>query len=154
MKWVSTISAKNTIEDCIEEATTDIRDQLGEKEAHLTLVFISPHFREKFKQVPLLMREQLVSDTMIGCSGGGIIGGGKEIEHKPAFSITAAHLPGVKIKSFHTDTINPPDGETSPTVWRQWLGVEAEGDPQFIILADPFSFRGGGGSWRTGFRVA
>ena len=142
MKWASTISAKNTIEDCIEEATAYIRYQLGDKEAHLTLVFISPHFREKFKLVPLLMRERLVSDTMIGCSGGGIIGGGKEVEHKPAFSITAAHLPGVKIKSFHTDTINPPDGETSPTVWRQWLGVEAEGDPQFIILADPFSFRG------------
>lgn len=142
MKWVSTISTKESLEDCIEEATADIRNQLGELEAHLTLVFISPHFREKFKRVPPILRERLVTGTMIGCSGGGIIGGGKEIEHKPAFSITAAHLPGVKIKGFHTDTINPPEGETSPTVWRQWLGVEADGEPQFIMLADPFSFRG------------
>lgn len=142
MKWVSTISTKDTIEACIEEASAAIREQLGDLEAHLTLVFVSPHFREKFKLAPLLLRERLVSGTTIGCSGGGIIGGGKEVEHSPAISVTSAHLPGVDIKGFHTDTINPPEGETSPSVWREWLGVEAEGDPQFIMLADPFSFRG------------
>ena len=94
MKWVSTISTQDSIEDCIEEATAKIRAQLGDLEAHLTLVFISPHFREKFKLVPPLLREQLVSGTLIGCSGGGIIGGGKEVEHKPALSVRSSSARG------------------------------------------------------------
>jgi len=35
-----------------------------------------------------------------------------------------------------------PDQDTSPNVWREWLGVSVEKKPNFIFLADPFSFRG------------
>lgn len=142
MKWVSAISVKDNIEGCVEEATASVRKQLDGLEPHLTVIFVSPHFREKYHLVHLMVQERILSGALIGCSGGGIIGGGREVEQSPALSVTSAHLPGVTIETFHADTLNPPGGETAPSVWRQWLGVKAEGSPHFVLLADPFSFRG------------
>ena len=51
-------------------------------------------------------------------------------------------MPGVDLQAIHSDTLNLPDPDTAPSVWREWLGVDAAKNPQFILLADPFSFRG------------
>ena len=45
------------------------------------------------------------------------------------------------LQAIHSDTLNLPDPDTAPSVWREWLGVDAAKEPQFILLADPFSFR-------------
>ena len=103
MKWVSAISAKATVEGCVEEAVASVRKQLDGLEAHLIVVFVSPHFQEKYALIPLLIRERIVSGVLIGCSGGGIIGGGREVEQSPALSVTVAHMPGVTIESFHSE---------------------------------------------------
>ena len=44
MKWASAISTKDLIDSCIEETSKAVMDQLGGKAAHLTVIFISPHF--------------------------------------------------------------------------------------------------------------
>lgn len=142
MKWASSISTSETIEQCVQEAARAVREQMGDKEIHLTILFVSPHFKEQYAAIPRLLGEQLSYGTLLGCSGGGIIGGGQEVEQKPAFSLTCAHLPGVNIQEIQTDTMTLPDPDTGPSVWREWLGVDAESNPQFIMLADPFSFRG------------
>ncbi|GJL79148.1 MAG: hypothetical protein NPINA01_21370 [Nitrospinaceae bacterium] len=142
MKWASAISTQDTIEACIEEATQSIKKQLSGKLADLTIVFVSPHFAGDYQKIPLIIRERMEPGLFFGCSGGGIIGAGKEVEQQPAFSITAAHLPGVKVQPVQTDTLELPDQDTGPGVWRDWLGVSAESHPHFIFLADPFSFRG------------
>ncbi|CCQ90826.1 conserved hypothetical protein [Nitrospina gracilis 3/211] len=142
MKWASSISTGETIEQCIEETAKAVREQMGDNEIHLTVMFVSPHFKDKLPQIPKLLREQLSIGTLLGCTGGGIIGGGQEVEQQHAFSLTCAHLPGVTIQEIQTDTMALPDPDTAPSVWREWLGVPAESNPQFILLADPFSFRG------------
>lgn len=142
MKWASSISVSNNIETCIEETTQSVRNQLGGKAAHLTLIFVSPHFKKQYQQIPDMIRRKMDMGLLIGCSGGGIIGGGREVEQQAAFSITCAHLPGVEIHPIYSDTLSLPDQDTGPGVWRKWLGVSAENNPQFIFLADPFSFRG------------
>ncbi|MGP0628197.1 FIST signal transduction protein [Nitrospina sp. 32_T5] len=142
MKWASSISTGETIEQCIQETAKAVREQMGDNEIHLTVMFVSPHFKDKLPQIPKLLREQLSIGTLLGCTGGGIIGGGQEVEQQHAFSLTCAHLPGVKIQEIQTDTMALPDPDTAPSVWREWLGVPAESNPHFILLADPFSFRG------------
>ena len=77
MKWVSAISAQATVEGCVEEAAASVNQQLDGLEAHLIVVFVSPHFQEKYSLIPLLLRERIISGRLIGCSGGGIIGGGR-----------------------------------------------------------------------------
>ncbi|MCH6580445.1 MAG: FIST C-terminal domain-containing protein [Nitrospinae bacterium] len=142
MKWASHISTQETIEACVEEAVAAVTQQLAGRDADLTLIFVSPHFRTEYRAIPKLLKDRMPVGLLLGCSGGGIIGGGKEVEQRPAFSLTAAHLPGVDLQAIHSDTLNLPDPDTAPSVWREWLGVDAAKDPQFILLADPFSFRG------------
>ena len=141
MKWASFVSTQETIEACVEEAVASVTRQLDGKEAHLTVLFVSPHFRTQYRTIPQLLRDRMPVGMLLGCSGGGIIGGGKEIEQKPAFSLTAAHLPGVELQTIQTDTMDLPDPDTAPSVWHEWLGVDPAKNPNFIVLADPFSFR-------------
>ncbi len=141
MKWASCISTQETIEACVEEAVAGVTRQLGGKDAHLTVIFVSPHFRTHYRAIPQLLRDRMPVGLLLGCSGGGIIGGGKEIEQQPAFSLTAAHLPGVELQTIQTDTMDLPDPDTAPSVWHEWLGVDVAKNPNFIVLADPFSFR-------------
>jgi small ligand-binding sensory domain FIST len=141
MKWASCVSTQETIEACVEEAVENVTQQLAGREADLTIIFVSPHFRTQYRAIPQLLRDSMPVGMLLGCSGGGIIGGGKEVEQQPAFSLTAAHLPGVDLKTIQSDTMNLPDPDTAPSVWHEWLGVDPATNPDFIVLADPFSFR-------------
>ena len=141
MKWASYVSTQETIEACVEEAVESVTQQLAGRNADLTIIFVSPHFRTQYRAIPQLLRDRMPVGMLLGCSGGGIIGGGKEIEQQPAFSLTAAHLPGVELKTIQSDTMNLPDPDTAPSVWHEWLGVDPATNPDFIVLADPFSFR-------------
>ena len=142
MKWASHLSTKDNIEACIDESIESIRNQMEGESAHLTVIFVSPQFKDQYETIPKLIRERMDPGRFLGCSGGGIVGGGREAEQQPAFSITCANLPDVEIKDIYSDTMNLPDQDTAPDVWREWLGVKAEKKPNFIFLADPFSFRG------------
>lgn len=142
MKWASSISTSRTIETCVEETASAIRNAFEDGNIHLTLIFVSPHFKNDYRRIPDLIRGQIDPGVLIGCSGGGIIGGGQEVEERPAFSMVCARLPGVNIQPFYSDAMDLPDQDTSPRVWREWLGVASESEPDFILLADPFSFRG------------
>ena len=142
MKWASHLSTQNNIEACVDESVEAILSQMDGKSVDLTIIFVSPQFKDKYEEIPKLIRDRISSGHFLGCSGGGIIGGGKEAEQQAAFSMTCANLPDVEIQGIHTDTMKLPDQDTAPSVWREWLGVDVEKNPSFIFLADPFSFQG------------
>ncbi|MEC7641446.1 MAG: FIST N-terminal domain-containing protein [Nitrospinota bacterium] len=142
MKWVSALSTQTDIDAAVQEASEEIVRQLGNNQADLTVIFLAPQYRDFYDRVPDLLNRYLNSGMLFGCSGGGIIGNGVEVEQQAAFSITCAKMPGVKIQPIYSETKELPDQDTSPSVWRQWLNVNIEDQPHFIFLADPFSFRG------------
>ncbi len=142
MKWASSISTQENLDGCIEEITQAIGGRMGDREIHLTLIFVSPHFKDFYKQIPGLIRQRMDPGLVLGCSGGGIIGGGLEVEQRPAISAISAHLPGVEVHPIYSDTMRLPDQDTGPAVWREWLGIPEKKNLHFIFLADPFSFRG------------
>jgi len=142
MKWVSALSRQTDIDGAIQEAAESASQQLGEDQADLTVVFVSPQFKEFYDRVPDLISRYFKPGLLFGCSGGGIIGNGEEAEQQAAISITCANLPGVKIQPIQLETTDLPDQDTSPSVWREWLQVNVEDNPHFVFLADPFSFRG------------
>ncbi len=142
MKWVSTLSRQTDIDSAVQEAVESAIQQLGKDYADLTVVFVSPQFKEFYNKVPDLISRYFKPGLLFGCSGGGIIGNGEEVEQQAAISITCAELPGVKIQPIQFETTDLPDQDTSPSVWREWLKVNVEDDPHFVFLADPFSFRG------------
>ena len=142
MKWVSALSRQTDIDNAVQEAAESAVKQLGKDQSDLTVIFVSPQFREFYDKVPELVNRYLKPGLLFGCSGGGIIGNGEEAEHQAAVSITCADLPGVNIKPLQSTTNDLPDQDTSPSVWREWLQVNVEDQPHFVFLADPFSFRG------------
>jgi len=142
MKWVSALSKQPDIDAAVEEASEEIIRQLGNDQANLTVIFVAPQYKDFYDKIPDLVNRYLKPGMLFGCSGGGIIGNGEEAEQQPAFSITCAKLPGVKIQSIYSETKELPDQDTSPSVWREWLNVNIEDQPHFVFLADPFSFRG------------
>jgi small ligand-binding sensory domain FIST len=139
MKWASSVGASARLSDCIAQAAAAVRLRLKAATADLALVFASHHFRDAFDHLPALVQEHLPSRVLVGCSAAGVIGGGEEVEHEPAVSLTAALLPGVQVRSLYSDTLDLPDPDAPPAVWRAWLGLRQVPDAQFIVLADPFT---------------
>jgi len=141
MKWTSAISEQSDLEQAVEECASEIQERLENDAPDLAVTFVSPQHQPDYDRVVSLVRQRLGSSTVVlGCSGGGIIGNGQEVEQRPALSITAAVLPGVEIVEFHLEGDGLPDLDAAPDAWQDLVHVTPDEDPQFVMLADPFSF--------------
>lgn len=140
MKWASSISEQTSLEDAVKECVSNVQAQLSDEVIHLAVAFVSPHYQAEYESVPDLVRQGLGSVVVLGCSGGGIIGDGQEVEQRPAVSITAASLPGVEIVEFHLEGDKLPDLDAPPQSWEEAVNVSPGLSPQFVMLADAFSF--------------
>ncbi len=145
MKWASALSdsttAKRPLAALIGECSEQIRSQFDDEAPDLVVAFVSPHFIEEYDQVMPIIMDGLKTSHFIGCSASGLIGGGHEVEQKPAVAMTAAILPDVVIRTFHLVNPDLPDTDASPQRWHDTVGVAPEDNPHFILLPDPFSFR-------------
>ncbi|HUI26219.1 MAG TPA: FIST N-terminal domain-containing protein [Candidatus Kryptonia bacterium] len=140
MKWASTVSVEPQLEVAVREAGAAIRAQLGHATPDLVVTFVSEQHRAYFERVPQLIAAELRGGLLLGCSAGGVIGGGREIEQQPGFSLTAAILPGVELLPFHLEANAVPPNPDHPEAWEQLLGVAAARSPSFLLLPDPFTF--------------
>lgn len=140
MQWAAAISEQTPLASAVADCAAALRRQLNGAAPHLAVAFVSPQHRESYAALPGLVRESLGAPLLLGCSGGGIIGNGQEVEQRPALSITAAALPEVTLTPFHLEGNRLPDLDAGPQSWEELLGVSAADRPQFVLLADPFSF--------------
>jgi small ligand-binding sensory domain FIST len=140
MKWATTISRKTSFEDALLECAEGVARRLGPGPVSLTLAFVTPHFADYYPRLYGLVSRYLKPETFLGCSGGGVIGGGEEVERAPAVTLISALLPDVRLTPFHVS--GPlPDLDGPPDAWERLIGVRAQDEPQFVLLADPFSGR-------------
>jgi len=72
----------------------------------------------------------------LGCSAGGVIGGGEAVEDASAVSVWVAVLPGVTLRTFHLEVL-PADGRAAVVGMPE---TGASSDELAVLLADPFSF--------------
>ena len=140
MKWTSALSEQPALDDAIAECAAAIKTSVEDETLDMAIVFISPHYEDSYEQVAGLMAENLGARHVFGCSGGGVIGNGQEIEQRAGISITAAVLPDVDIKPFHLQVDRLPDLDAGPDKWETMIGVPADRDPHFVMVADPYSF--------------
>ncbi len=140
MKWTSAISELPGLEDAIVECGVAIKNSIGDETLDLAVVFVSPHYEESYDRVADLLAESLGAKHVLGCSGGGVIGNGVEVEQRAGLSITAAVLPNVNINPFHIEEQRLPDMDASPDKWEELIGVDQDKAPHFVVLADPYSF--------------
>src|SRR5215210_4908153 len=129
MKWATAISRKAVFEDALIECVTGVREALGCGPVTLAVAFVTPHFAEYYGQLHEVLQEVLGPETLLGCSAGGVIGGGEEVERLPAVTLTAARLPDVTVRPFHVvgDALPDPDGP--PDSWERLVGVKPAEEP-------------------------
>jgi small ligand-binding sensory domain FIST len=137
MQWASAVSTQPRLEAAIEEAAQEVQRRLQGTAPSLILAFVSPHHAANLAALPDGVRSHLGSGLLIGCSAGGVIGAGREIEHAAALSITAAVLPGVELAPFHLPGGDPAAGELD---LESVIGVDPARQPHFVLLPDPFTF--------------
>ena len=151
MKWASAMSHHLALDDSMGACARDLRAQLAidpsasprigpaEVEPDLVLVFTSMHYVSQRDAVASALRAHFPKAVIFGCTGAGVIGAGHEAEEGAAVSVTAAHLPGVRLAPFHVDIDSMPSPDAPPEVWHRLVGLKPDLDPHFLLLADPFS---------------
>jgi small ligand-binding sensory domain FIST len=131
MKWASALATTPELDDAVDDVTDAIGEALGGAGPDLIVVFASTHFGSDLSRLPARLLERFPTSRLIGCSGGGIIGDGREVEGRPALSVTGAVLPDIALSTFHL----APD----PAGWPRALDIDRHAEPDFLLLPDPFT---------------
>jgi small ligand-binding sensory domain FIST len=139
MRWASALSTAPSLPAALDEIGATLRSTLGGVRPDLALVFVSAHHQPAYARVPEIVADQLGATTLVGCSAGGVIGAGREVEDEPAVSVTAAVLPEVSIHPFHVVPEAISDPASDEQEWQRLLGFDGAGEPQVLIIADPFT---------------
>jgi small ligand-binding sensory domain FIST len=134
MHWVSAVSDEDSFDRAVSSCVARLRRELGEEEPDLAVAFVSPGYGPPSHRLHARLAD-LGARHVVGCSAGGVIGGGQEIEAMPALSLTAALLPDVEVTPFHLES-----GAGSSATVEVGAAAPAASDAHFIVLADPFSF--------------
>lgn len=131
MRWAAAIAQSARLEDALDEALESISMDLAGETPDLILAFPSADYSPHFSLLAPAISARFPGVMVLGCSAGGVIGGGREIEEERALVLVAATLPGVELTMFQLSE--------EPTEWRDQLDLGRSGDPAFLILADPVS---------------
>lgn len=122
-----------------DEALEGVLAQTGEaiQGADLLLVFASYAFAPDYHEILGRLREVTACRIIAGCSGGGIIGTGREVEDQPAVAVLGVTMPGARVQAAHVtqaqiEVAQDADG------WLKLLRIEPRDVNAWIVLADPF----------------
>lgn len=140
MRWASALSRQSQPEAAIGECVERILDQLEGLPVDLLFVFASADLARMAGDWLAQLQLQLPSRVQLGCSGGGIIGAGSEVEQPPALALLAAHLSEVELVPFWLEAEGLPDLDSPPKAWEALVKVPATAGPHFVLLADGASF--------------
>ncbi|MGB0561094.1 MAG: FIST signal transduction protein [Spirulinaceae cyanobacterium] len=143
--WFNAISTRPSLEGAVREVAEIVRRQLAHP-PDVGLFFIASSYASEYPRLLPLLTEAFPETVLMGCGGGGVIGvdaqlNALELEDQPALSLSVGCLPGVAIAPFHLNADKLPDLDASPQRWVEQVGVDPAIDPQFVLLADPFSAR-------------
>ncbi len=140
MRWSSAVSDEPILERAVASVAGEVLAGMDGVPIDLAVVFVSHHFAKRYGDVAALLREAAPHRTLLGCTAGGVIGGGREVEQRSGLSLTAAALPDVAVTPLALEASFLPDADAGPGAWHQAIGVPPEPTPHFVLLADPFSF--------------
>ena len=138
MVFISADATHNTADGVIDSLLAQVGEVTSGFDVAFT--FISSQFTQDTALITERLSASLEPGVLLGCTAEGVIGNEQEIEAKPAISLLAARLPGVKLTPF---ALQRGSGD-----WHRVLldadkfcqAVEIPQDTQLIVLlSDPFS---------------
>lgn len=122
-------------EETVTDAARSLRAEL-DAEVSCAVVFFSSEYIPHLSDFLELVRVYGRAPLLIGCSGGGLIGQGKEGEDRAGFSILLLHLPETRLRVFEFSQAQVQES-TGPAYWHMESGVGAEDVDAWIVLANP-----------------
>ncbi len=126
MRWMKFVSAVS-LETEPDRIAQDIHDQLGaDGPFDLVVVFVRPQTDPAGAEVLAGLHQQLAAGRFIGCTAGGVVGAGREIEDHAATAVLAARLPGVQV-------------DPLPDLDHEAATLPTDDLRACIVLVDPFS---------------
>lgn len=140
MRFCSALSTLPRLDDAVAEVCERARAGLGRVPIDLCAVFASASFGDDLDRLPTHLHEALSPRALLGCTGGGIIGGRREVEGQPALSLTVGHMPNVDTYVVHLDAGDLPDEDAGPRPWLERIGVPADRARGILVLPEPFRF--------------
>jgi len=141
LRWSSAVSDAPSFTQAVHDVCDQVLESLDGKKPDLALAFISAHHGPSYYAAPEVFAERLGARVLIGCSAAGVIGGGREIERRPAVALSAASLPRVKLTPFVLQQDELPGPDDPPEAWEELLGVRAADCPAILLLPDPFTIQ-------------
>lgn len=139
MQWVSELSCTASFVDALAEAAAGLRSRLDGSTPDVVFAFASPHHAEHYRQIPEAVAEATGGATVFGCSGGGIIGGGREIERASALALVGAVLPGVELRPFALARDELPPVDADAETWHRRSEIEPGELAALLLAVDPFT---------------
>lgn len=122
----STLSERARVDDAVDEAADRLDAQLG-RAPDVLFVFASTRLRGDLAEVPRRASAHFASPLVCGCTGEGVLAGGRELERAPALAMLGVCLPvGARATPLRVEP-----GARTLAVGRRPTGV--------VLLADPFS---------------
>ena len=137
MPFAAAVSEKTSLSAAIQEAGQIVAGELG-RTPDLTLAFVSQHHAQQFPQLAGLVRDLLGGGILLGCTGETVIGGAREYENGPAFSLWSCVLPGADLLPFQLEFAETPDGVMCGGLPDD-LGARANETRAVLFLGEPYS---------------
>ncbi len=101
MRWATSIATSTATDDTVLEAVDGISTQLGAARPDLVMAFVTDHLAGGFGRLSSEIARRFPGAAIAGCTAGGAIGGGIEVEHRPALALVAASLPDARARVWH-----------------------------------------------------
>lgn len=125
----------------VEGMCDDIRARLDGESPDLAIVFASAPKYSNFENVLPAIHDQLGPRTVIGCSGSGVIGAGRELETGPGLSVLAATCDASSIHPFAFSDKQASGKDATPESLADAIGADPEDyeDGLMLIFVDPLT---------------
>ncbi|MGD9728827.1 MAG: FIST N-terminal domain-containing protein [Nitrospiraceae bacterium] len=137
-RFASSLTSERDPVTAAETLSINVREQLGSSSADLAILFLSSHYGGDADSLMATARAALSPGVLIGCTGEGVIGAGREIEASPAASLWAAHLPRTGLMPLRLSFSSVQDQFTM-TGWPDRFHSDPDSPPVLLLFADPFS---------------
>ena len=135
MRWASALWEHPASDAGADALTNAVCETLGGA-PDLAFLFFAERDPQVAARFAARVRRGLDDALLVGCSARAVVGAGREIEGRPAASLTAARLPRVSLRPLRIAGDGFPRGADA---WCDAFDIDPAARPHFVVLADPWS---------------